>query len=93
MADEFRPATGSKQSRPNAKRPPSRTAVVGLREEREAMNSNLGRELAERKAAHLSVESEALQLARSIRRARARTLRHNRRVLQTRAGRQLLLER
>ena len=90
MTDELCPTAGSKQSRPNAKRPTSRTAVVALWEVREAMNSNLSRELADRKAAHLSVESEALQLARSVRRARARTLRHNRRVLRTPAGRRLL---
>jgi hypothetical protein len=65
---------------------PSRTAVVGLQEVREAMNATLSRELADQKAAQLRVESEAASLARSVRRARARTLRRNRRALRLPVG-------
>jgi hypothetical protein len=38
------------------------------------------RELGDHKSERLLVESEAARLARSVRRAKARTLRHNRRV-------------
>jgi hypothetical protein len=50
------------------------------------MNATLSRELADQKIAQLHVESEAAGIARSVRRARARTLRHNRRVLRLPAG-------
>jgi hypothetical protein len=52
-------------------------------EEKEVINA---RELADQKMAQLHHESEAARLARSVRRARARTLRHNRKVLRLPAG-------
>jgi hypothetical protein len=57
-----------------------------VQEVREAMNTTLSRELADRKVAQLLVESEAASLARSVRRARARTLRHNRKALRLPVG-------
>jgi hypothetical protein len=50
------------------------------------MNTTLSREFADQKVAQMHVESEAASLARSVRRARARTLRHNRRVLRLPVG-------
>jgi hypothetical protein len=56
-------------------------------EVREVINA---KELADQKLAQLHIESEAAGLARSVRRARARTLRHNRRVLRVPAGWRLI---
>ena len=53
--------------------------------------SNLNRELAEEKITKLRSESEALTLARSVRRSRAKTLRHNRRVLRNVAAQRVVV--
>jgi hypothetical protein len=50
------------------------------------MNTNPHRHPVERQVGQLQVESEALRFARSIRRTKARTLRHNRKALRLPAG-------
>jgi hypothetical protein len=50
------------------------------------MDAKLGRQSADRAVGQPERESEALRLARSVRRAKARTLRHNRRALRLPAG-------
>jgi hypothetical protein len=50
------------------------------------MDTKQGREFADRSVGQLQLESDALRLALSVRRAKARTLRHNRRALRLPAG-------
>jgi hypothetical protein len=50
------------------------------------MTPNLNRELSDQWIRGLQLEAEAVRLARSVRRARAKTLRHNRRVLRLRGS-------
>lgn len=57
-----------------------------VQEVREPMNANLTTHVADHSRTQQDHESEAARLARSIRRARARTLAHNRRVLSRARG-------